>query len=83
MSPWWFDGDRWVWRQRLSLSTGFVGPIQQSISANYETAQTLAILPDTLLPLGLRQLRLPAAQAEAEEAPALSLLPCNCYVFNS
>jgi len=48
-----------------------VGPVQQSIAANHQTAQTLATLRDTLLPrLISGQLRLPEAQAAAEEALA-------------
>ena len=48
-----------------------VDPIQQSITANHQTTQTLATLRDTLLPrLISGQLRLPEAQAAAEEALA-------------
>jgi type I restriction enzyme, S subunit len=56
----------------LEIATVFAGviePIQQSIAANHHSAQTLATLRDTLLPrLISGQLRLPEAQAAAEEA---------------
>jgi len=58
--------------REIALAFGrVVGPLQQSIAANHETAQTFANLRDTLLPrLISGQLRLPEAQAAAEEALA-------------
>ena len=54
-----------------TVFTGVIEPIQQSIAANHQSAQTLATLRDTLLPrLISGALRLPEAQAAAEEALA-------------
>ena len=54
-----------------STFADIVGPIQKSIDANHQTAQTLATLRDTLLPrLISGQLRLPEAIALIERAGA-------------
>ena len=54
-----------------AVFAGVIEPIQRSIAANHQSAQTLATLRDTLLPrLISGQLRLPEAQAAAEEALA-------------
>jgi len=54
-----------------SAFTEVVEPIQKSIAANHETAQTLATLRDTLLPrLISGQLRLPEAEVMLAEAAA-------------
>jgi len=46
-----------------------IGPIQRSIAANHQSAQTLSTLRDTLLPrLISGQLRLPEAQSQLEDA---------------
>ena len=48
---------------------GVIEPIQRSIAANHQSAQTLATLRDTLLPrLISGQLRLPVAKAILESA---------------
>ena len=58
----------------LGITTVFAGviqPIQKSIAANHQSAQTLATLPDTLLPrLISGQLRLPEALALLEGVAA-------------
>ena len=55
----------------VTVFAGVIEPTQRSIAANHQSAQTLATLRDTLLPrLISGQLRLPAAQAAADEALA-------------
>ncbi len=52
-----------------SVFASVVEPIQRSIAANHQSAQTLATLRDTLLPrLISGQLRLPEAEATLEDA---------------
>lgn len=54
-----------------AVFAGVIDPIQRSIAANHQSAQTLATLRDTLLPrLISGALRLPDAQAAAEDALA-------------
>ena len=54
-----------------AVFSGVIEPIQRSIAANHQSAQTLATLRDTLLPrLISGQLRLPEAQTCLEETAA-------------